>query len=325
MENLRGAHLPNRHAAGPVVPTLIGSTRKQLGEIKDGDGAEADAEVVEEVAERGRLTPAECCRLCSTCDRCRCTVVRLKHATGRKMDSATTDEEIITTAVYGAIAGIVLRGGRVNPRQIVAALDRVQFSLAQVRRYWEKQAEEHLAQTNLRNLPTEPVQVALTDLVREQIDGRWAYRVHKDTTAAKVFERNGWREFKRRYSIRHFVMPDGSEPPAHLTPVVELLVPARVEVVRLADKLHAARTGAGLEVDGLQVSYSPSRTFRTTNRSGKEYTHRRPAQFMMFKQCWLATATWERGDDKPPEWSFTGEGLPEPALRLVVERERAAR
>lgn len=38
---------------------LIGSKRKELGEIKEGDGAEQDSEVVEEVAERGRLTPAE--------------------------------------------------------------------------------------------------------------------------------------------------------------------------------------------------------------------------------------------------------------------------
>ncbi len=38
---------------------LIGSKRKDLGEIKEGDGAEPDTEVVEEVAERGRLTAAE--------------------------------------------------------------------------------------------------------------------------------------------------------------------------------------------------------------------------------------------------------------------------
>ncbi len=123
-------------------------------------------------------------------------------------------------------------------------------------------------------------------------------------------------------------MPDGSEPAAHLTPVVEILVPTREEIIRLANKLHEAKTGAGLEVDGLQVSYSSSHAFRTTNRAGKEYTRRHPARFMMFKRCWLATASWERGDDKPAEWSFTGEGdssLPEPALRLVVERQRAER
>jgi hypothetical protein len=38
---------------------LIGSKRKELGEIKEGDGAEPDTEAVEEVTERGRLTPAE--------------------------------------------------------------------------------------------------------------------------------------------------------------------------------------------------------------------------------------------------------------------------
>lgn len=239
-----------------------------------------------------------------------------------------TDEDNISAAVYGAIAGIVLSGRGINPRQVVAALDRVQFSLAQVRAYWQKQAEAYLAETNLRTLRTEPVQVALTDLVREQIDGQWAYKVHKDTTAAKVFEQNGWREVKRRYSIRHFIMPDGSEPPAHLTPVVEILVPTRDEIVRLANKLHEAKTSTGLAVDGLQVLYSPSSSYRARNRTGKEFTRRHVASFMMFKTCWLAKASWERGDDKPPEWSFSGEGdspLPEPALRLVVERERADR
>jgi len=38
---------------------LIGSKRKELGEIKEGDEAGSDSETVEEVAERGRLTPAE--------------------------------------------------------------------------------------------------------------------------------------------------------------------------------------------------------------------------------------------------------------------------
>jgi hypothetical protein len=180
----------------------------------------------------------------------------------------------------------------------------------------------HLRRATLR---TEPVQVALPDLVREQVGGQWTYKVHKDTTAAKVFERNGWREVKRRYSIRHFVMPNGSEPSAHLTPVVEILVPTREEIVRVANRLHEAKTGAGLEVDGLQVSYSPSHAFRTTNRAGKEYTRRHPARFMLFKRCWLASASWVRGDDKPADWSFSDEGLPEPALRLVVEREQAAR
>jgi hypothetical protein len=239
-----------------------------------------------------------------------------------------TDEENITTAVYGAIAGIVLRGHGVNPQQIVAALDRVQYSLAQVRAHWQKQAEEYLAETNLRSLRTEPVQVPLSDLVREQVNGQWAYKVRKDTTAAKAFERNGWREVKRRYSIRHFMMPDGSEPPAHLTPVIEILVPTRDEIFRLANKLHEAKTGAGIEVDGLQVLYSPSSSYRATNRTGKEFTRRHAASFMMFKTCWLVKASWERGDDKPPEWSFTGEGdssLPEPALRLVVEREHTER
>jgi hypothetical protein len=236
------------------------------------------------------------------------------------------DLDDISAAVYGAIAGIVLRGGGVTPQQVVTALDRVQYSLAQVRAYWLKQVEEYLAETNLRRLRTEPVQVALTDLVREQIGGQWTYKVHKDTTAAKAFERNGWREVKRRYSIRYFVMPDGSEPPAHLTPVIEISVPTREEIFRLANKLHEAKVGARIEVDGLQVSYSPSHAFRTTNRAGKEYTRRHPARFMLFKTYWLATASWEGGDEKPPEWFFSGEedsSLPESALWLVVYRERA--
>jgi hypothetical protein len=86
--------------------------------------------------------------------------------------------------------------------------------LKQVKAYWLKQAAEYVAETNLRNLHTEAVQVALTDLVREQVAGQCAFKVHKDITAAKVFERNGWREVKRRYSLRYFVMPDGSEPTA---------------------------------------------------------------------------------------------------------------
>ena len=98
-----------------------------------------------------------------------------------------TDEESITAAVYGAIAGIVLRGQGVNPQAVVAALDRVQGSLEQVRAYWLERAEEYLAETNLRSLRTEPVQVAMTDLVREQVGGQWAYKVHKDTTAAQGF------------------------------------------------------------------------------------------------------------------------------------------
>jgi hypothetical protein len=62
--------------------------------------------------------------------------------------------------------------------------------------------------------------------------------------------------------------------------------------------------------------------------AGKEYTRRYAASFMMCKQCWLVAAWWEKGDDKPPEWRYHGEGdssLPEPALRLVVERERVER
>ena len=148
------------------------------------------------------------------------------------------------------------------------------------------------------------------------------------TTAAQAFERNGWREVKRRSSIRHFQMPDGSEPPAHLTPVIEILVPTREEIVRLANKLHEAKTGARIEVDGLELLYSPLSFYRTTNRTGKEFTRRHAASFMMFKTCWLVKVSWERGDDKPPEWSFTGVGdssLPEPGLRLVVERERVER
>jgi len=237
------------------------------------------------------------------------------------------DVESIAEAVYAAVAGIVLRGQGINPQEVVAALERVQGSLAQVRAYWLVQAREHVAETNLRNLRTEPVQVALTGLEREQVGGLWAFKVHKGTTAAEVFERNGWREVKRRHSLRYFVIPDGSEPPAHLTPVVEFAVPTREEIIRLANQLHAAKARAGREVNGIHVSYSPSSAFRMTNRAGKEYTRRHPARFMLFKNSWLVTATWSKGDDRPPEWCFSGEGegdahpLPEPALRLVVERE----
>jgi hypothetical protein len=129
-----------------------------------------------------------------------------------------TDVERIAEAVFGAVAGIVLRGQGVNPQEVVAALERVQFSLEQVKAHWQELAREHVAGTNLRNLRTEPVQVPLTDLEREQVGGRWAFKVHKGTTAAKVFERNGWREVKRRYAIRYFVMPDGSEPPTRFDP-----------------------------------------------------------------------------------------------------------
>jgi len=82
-----------------------------------------------------------------------------------------TDEENITAAVYGAIAGIVLRGHGVNPQQIVAALDRVHYSLAQVRAHWQKQAEEYLVETNLRTLRTEPVQVASILSIRQALSG----------------------------------------------------------------------------------------------------------------------------------------------------------
>ncbi len=106
--------------------------------------------------------------------------------------------ESIAEAFYAAVAGIVLRGRGVNPQQVVAALERVQLYLEQVKARWVERAREYVAETNLRNLRTERVQVPLTDLEREQIDGLWAFKVHKDTTAAKVFERNGWREVKRR-------------------------------------------------------------------------------------------------------------------------------
>ena len=49
---------------------------------------------------------------------------------------------------------------------------------------------------------------------------------------------------------------------------------------------------------------------------------------MLMKSAWFVDATWSRGDDKPPEWRFMGERvedaarLPEPALRLIVEREQ---
>lgn len=236
-----------------------------------------------------------------------------------------SDVENISAAIYGAVAGIILHGRGINPQEIVTALERVQSSLEQVRAYWLEQAAEYVTETNLRNLRTELVQVALTDLVREEVRGRYAFRLHKDTSAAKVFERNGWREIKRRYSIRYFVMPDGSDPPEHLTPVVEFAVPTREEIIKLANKLHTAKTGTGKAVNSLQVSYNPSHAFRMTNRAGKEYTRRHPARFLLFKHSWHVTATWEKGDDKPPDWSFFGEGdssLPEPALRLVVEREQ---
>lgn len=241
------------------------------------------------------------------------------------------DVDRIAEAVYAAVAGIVLRGREVGPQEVVAALDHVQGSLDRLRADWQERARAQAGETNLRTLRTEPVQVALSDVQRERIDGRFAYKVHKGTTAVKVFERNGWREAKRRYSVRYFVRPDGSEPPADLVPVVELLVPARDEIVGLATRLHAAGAGAGIETDGLHVSYSPSQAFRRTNRANKEYTRRHPARFLMFKHFWLATATWSRGDDRPPEWAFTGEGnggdppLPEPARRLVVEREQTGR
>lgn len=241
-----------------------------------------------------------------------------------------TDVDRIAEAVYAAVAGVVLRGGAVGPQEVVAALDRAQDSLARVRAYWAAQARAHAGETDLRTLRTEPLQVALSDVEREQVDGRYAYKVHAKSTAAEAFVRNGWQEVKRRYSVRYFVRPDGSEPPVGLVPVIELLVPTRDAVAGLATRLHAARARAGSEADGLHVSYQPSHAFRQKNRANKEYTRRRPARFMIYKRCWLATATWSRGDDRPPEWCLTGEGdgfgppLPEPDRRLVVEREPAA-
>ncbi len=67
------------------------------------------------------------------------------------------DVDDISAAVYGAIAGIVLRGQGVNPQAVVAALDRVQGLLEQVRAYWLERATEYLAETNLRSMRTEPV------------------------------------------------------------------------------------------------------------------------------------------------------------------------
>lgn len=182
----------------------------------------------------------------------------------------------------------------------MAALDRVQVSLDQVRADWLERARVHAGETNLRTLQTEPAQIALSGLEREQVGGRAAYKVYKGTTAAKVFERNGWREVKRKHSVQYFIRPDGSGPPADLVPVVELLVPARDEVVGLATRLHETRARAGNEVDGLQVTYEPSHSFRRANRAGKEYT-RHHARFILLKHSWLVTATWSRGDDRPPE------------------------
>lgn len=76
----------------------------------------------------------------------------------------------------------------------------------------------------------------------------------------------------------------------------------------------------------IHVSYSPSSSCRMTNRAGREYVSRRPARFLLLERAWIAAATWTKGDAKPPEWSFrVGEPdappLPEPASRLVVERE----
>jgi hypothetical protein len=49
------------------------------------------------------------------------------------------------------------------------ALKRIQISLEQVKANWRNQAAEYLAEAHLRNLHAEAVQVALTDLVREQV------------------------------------------------------------------------------------------------------------------------------------------------------------
>ncbi len=123
-------------------------------------------------------------------------------------------------------------------------------------------------------------------------------------------------------------MPDGTEPPAHLTPVVEFAVPTREETIRLANRLHAEKDSAWHEVNGLHVSYDPSSAYRMTNRTDREYTRRHPARFLLLKNAWLVTATWSKGDDRLPERSFRGEkdegapALPEPALRLIVEREQ---
>ncbi len=164
------------------------------------------------------------------------------------------DVERIAEAVYSAVAGIVLRGRGINPQEVVSGLERAQACLEQVKASWMEQARRHLAGADLRELRTEPVQVALSGVDREQVGELSAYKVRKDTTEARAFEGNGWREVKRRYSFRWYVLPDGSGPPAHLTPVLKLLVPARQEVVRLADRLHAARARAAGEHDGLRVS-----------------------------------------------------------------------
>ena len=49
------------------------------------------------------------------------------------------------------------------------ALERIQSSLEQAEAYWLNQAAEYLAKTSLRSLRTQAIQVALTDLVREQV------------------------------------------------------------------------------------------------------------------------------------------------------------
>ncbi len=240
-----------------------------------------------------------------------------------------TDVERIAEAVHAAVAGIVLNGGSCNPQVVVAGLERAQLALERVEARWSEIAREYAAGESLRGLRTEIVQVALSDLEREQVGGTWAFKTRKGSTAAKALEHNGWREVKRRHSARWFVMPDGSGPPAHLTPVAELAVPAREEVIRLAGRLHAAKAEANCRAGGLFLSYSPSSALRMTSRSGKEYMRRHPARLLMHGDAWGVAATWPNGDGRPPVWWFSwesaadGRPLPEPALRLVVGRQQA--
>src|SRR3954463_11739235 len=100
-----------------------------------------------------------------------------------RQDALVTDTDTIAEAVYAAVAGVVLRGRGVNPPEIVAALERAQDSLEQVKAYWLNRARDYVAKTNLRSLRTELIHIALTGLEREIVDGLHAFKVHKNTEA----------------------------------------------------------------------------------------------------------------------------------------------
>ena len=68
--------------------------------------------------------------------------------------------------------------------------------------------------------------------------------------------------------------------------------------------------------------------YRDLHQRARNYLrHERPDHTLQ-PTALIHEAYLRLSDDKPPEWSFSGEGdssLPEPALRLVVERERVER